>query len=138
MNIPQPKGNCRHGQVAFPAAECGSIPGSLPYEDSCGIFARSERLSATPSGAIPRVVLKGAGRSAEELIWANQKGRGKPLVNDPKLLDRLYRLPVDGPIPFELFELVAAVLVHVLAVDSAARESMVNRMITDEKDGGRR
>lgn len=92
-------------------------------------------LSSEVAKGVPRVVLKGAGRAAEDLIWQNQKGRGIPLVDDPELLDRLYRLPTDSPIPPELFELVAAVLVHVMSVDAAARESILPSGQSDTSGG---
>lgn len=69
---------------------------------------------------LPRVVLKGVGKTAEDVIWESQRRSGPALVKDPRLLDALYRLPVDSDIPPELFELVAIVLVHVAAVDGKA------------------
>lgn len=67
---------------------------------------------------VPRVLLKAAGRSAEELLWRSQRGGGPPLVKNPALLDSLFRLPVDADIPPDLFELIAIILVHVSAVDA--------------------
>jgi type III secretion system FlhB-like substrate exporter len=70
---------------------------------------------------VPQVVLKAAGASAEELLWKVRRGAGTPIVEDAALLDRLYRLPVDGDIPRDLFELVAIVLVHLAAIDAEIR-----------------
>lgn len=72
--------------------------------------------------ALPTVVLKGAGPLAEELLdqrW--RRADAPPLVHHPALLDALYRLPVDGAIGSDLFQAVAAILAHVLAVDARQR-----------------
>jgi len=76
-------------------------------------------------GALPQVVLKGAGPLAEELL-ARRIGlgtRSPPVVKDAALVDALYRLPVDGAIGPELFEAVAALLVHVFAVEAKVRQA---------------
>ena len=76
-----------------------------------------------PGEGLPQVVLKGAGPLAEELL-ARRIGLGSrspPVIKDAALLDALYRLPVDGAIGPELFEAVAALLVHVFAVDARVR-----------------
>ena len=67
---------------------------------------------------VPQVVLKGAGGTAGAILEAAEKQPVKlPVVQDKKLLDRLFRLPVDAPIDPDLFELVAVLLVHIYAVD---------------------
>lgn len=70
-----------------------------------------------PAEGLPQVVLKSVGKSADEVIWESQRRSGPSLVKDPRLLEALYRLPVESDIPPQLFELVAIVLVHVAAVD---------------------
>jgi type III secretion system FlhB-like substrate exporter len=68
---------------------------------------------------VPQVILKAAGRSAEDVIWRAQRGGSGPsIVKDSQLLDSLYRLPIDSDVPAELFELIAILLVHVAALDS--------------------
>jgi type III secretion system FlhB-like substrate exporter len=44
------------------------------------------------------------------------------LVKDPQLLQQLYRLPMDAEIGPELFQLVAALLAHVFAVEQRLKE----------------
>jgi type III secretion system FlhB-like substrate exporter len=83
-----------------------------------GRMRRVVGLGYEPEHGVPRVLLKAAGRSAEEIIWGSQRGGGPPLVKNPALLDSLYRLPVDADIPPDLFELIAIILVHVCAVDA--------------------
>ena len=66
---------------------------------------------------LPKIVLKGQGDAAAEII---KEGRrlGRPIiVKDQKLLEQLYRLPIDANIGEDLFELVAILLVHVYALD---------------------
>ena len=77
----------------------------------------------TPDDGLPQVILKGAGPLAEELL-ARRIGlgtRSPPVVKDEALLEALYRLPVDNAIGPELFEAVAALLVHVFAVEAKVR-----------------
>ena len=71
-----------------------------------------------PDHGVPQVILKAAGRSAEDVIWRAQRGRGPSIVKDSELLKNLYRLPIDSDIPAELFELIAILLVHVAGVDA--------------------
>ena len=68
---------------------------------------------------LPKVILKGSGDLAEEIVEKGEQIKGKPfIVKDPDLVDQLYQLPVDSDIRPELFELVAAVLVHVYSVEA--------------------
>lgn len=79
-------------------------------------------LKYDPEQGLPRVILKGGGKLAEEIIAAGKQKDGPPLVKDDQLLEALYRLPVEGEIGPELFDLVAALLVHVFAIDELAKE----------------
>ncbi|MEE8058577.1 MAG: EscU/YscU/HrcU family type III secretion system export apparatus switch protein [Pseudomonadales bacterium] len=88
-------------------------------------------LKYRPHEGVPTVVLKGAGRTADDVLnEAERLGAGPPVVKDEALLDRLYRLPVDVAIDPDLFELVAILLVHVYAVD----ESVLKGLSTMTKD----
>ena len=49
------------------------------------------------------------------------------IVNNPALLESLFRLPVDADIPPELFEVIAIILVHVAAVDSEVRQAAADK-----------
>lgn len=80
-------------------------------------------LAYSPDKGLPRVVLKGAGRAVDEVIQRRDAMvDGPPVVNDEKLLEQLYRLPVDSEIGPELFQLVAALLVHIYAVEGKLKE----------------
>lgn len=69
-----------------------------------------------PTEGLPRVIVKGMGQSAEAILESAIKEQ-KSIVKDRKLVDQLYRLPIDGEIGRELFQLVAIVLAHVFSVD---------------------
>lgn len=76
-----------------------------------------------PGKGLPRVILKGSGEQAREIFEYGKRLRGPPLVENKKLLEQLYRLPIDAEIGPELYKLVAALLVHVYAVeDKTGRE----------------
>jgi flagellar biosynthesis protein len=69
-----------------------------------------------PGKGLPRVILKGSGDQAREIIDSGKRRNGLPLVKDQNLLEQLYRLPMESEIGPELYELVAALLVHVYAI----------------------
>ncbi|MES9938931.1 MAG: EscU/YscU/HrcU family type III secretion system export apparatus switch protein [Candidatus Thiodiazotropha sp. 6PLUC2] len=71
---------------------------------------------------LPRVILKGSGKLADEIVAAGKSLGSPPLVKDERLIDALYSLPIDGEIGRELFELAAALLVHVFAIDEKSKE----------------
>lgn len=67
---------------------------------------------------VPRVILKGAGITAERVInEAKSLDAGPLIVKNEELLEQLYRLPTDAAITPDLYELVAILLVHVYAID---------------------
>jgi flagellar biosynthesis protein len=66
---------------------------------------------------LPRVILKGQGYVADEIIRRRSISNPQPLVKDEKLAQQLYKLPIDGEITPDLFELVAILLVHVYSVE---------------------
>ena len=68
--------------------------------------------------ALPMVLLKGAGPLADQLLHQARGQEPTPVVQQPTLLDALYRLPVGAAIGPELFQAVATILAHVLAVDA--------------------
>lgn len=78
-------------------------------------------LKCAPEDGVPTVVLRGAGGTADAVLAAGAALKKRPpVVQDEKLLEQLYRLPVDAPIDAALYELVAILLVHVFAVDEMA------------------
>jgi flagellar biosynthesis protein len=70
---------------------------------------------------LPRVVVKGCGEMAERLLRERDWLNGPTVVADPKLAEQLWRLPVDGEIGPELFQLVAILLTHVFAIEEQLR-----------------
>lgn len=66
---------------------------------------------------LPRVILKGHGQLANEILRKRNEVQGPPVVKNERLVKELYRLPIDAQIGPELFELVAALLVHVYAIE---------------------
>ncbi len=80
-------------------------------------------LKYEPQAGVPKVVLKGVGATADQVVEAAEAMTGGPvLVQDEGLLERLYRLPVDAPIDADLFQLVAILLVHVYSVDAEMKD----------------
>jgi type III secretion system FlhB-like substrate exporter len=72
------------------------------------------------TGAAPTVVLKSAGTDAAEIIRAGDRA-DVPVVRDPALVRELYRIPMDAPVSRELFPVMAALIAHVLSVDSVQK-----------------
>jgi len=70
---------------------------------------------------LPKVVVKGCGEAAERILRERDWLRGPEVVKDPQLLEQLYRLPMDGNIGPELFQLVAILLTHVFAIEERLR-----------------
>jgi flagellar biosynthesis protein len=70
---------------------------------------------------LPRVVVKGCGEAAERILRERDWLHGPGVVKDPHLLEQLYRLPMDGTIGPELFQLVAILLTHVFAIEERLR-----------------
>lgn len=81
-------------------------------------------LQYEPDLGLPTVVVKGTGPIADELLKHTLKVEGPRLVRDPALLEQLYRLPIDSAIDPALFQVVAAVLTHVFAVNKKMDETM--------------
>jgi len=78
-------------------------------------------LAYEPGGSLPRVVVKGAGEFAERILRDRDWLRGQAVVRDPQLAEQLFRLPIDGQIGAELFQLVAILLTHVFAIEEKLR-----------------
>lgn len=74
-------------------------------------------LKYTKGEGLPKVIVKGSGKRAEEILSA-RGSEGPIVVKDKKLAEQLYRLPIDAEIGRDLFELVAILLVHVYSLDS--------------------
>jgi len=70
---------------------------------------------------LPKVILKGSGKRAEEIVSV-RKHDGPIVVKDKKLAEQLYRLPIDAEIGKDLFELVAILLVHVYRLEEQLKD----------------
>jgi type III secretion system FlhB-like substrate exporter len=68
-------------------------------------------------GQLPCVVVKGCGEMADRMLRERDWLAGPALVTDAALVEQLYRLPMDGAIGPDLFQLVAQLLSHVFALD---------------------
>jgi flagellar biosynthesis protein len=75
------------------------------------------------AGMAPSVILKGQGKLAEAMLQ-RRSALAKPpaLVQDRKLVEQLYRLPMDAEIGPDLYEVVAILLVHVFSVAQKLQE----------------
>lgn len=72
---------------------------------------------------VPQIVLKGLGPTASNVLKEVDSLERPPLVvRDDKLLEQLFRLPTDSAITPELYELVAAIMVHVFEVNDGLLE----------------
>jgi flagellar biosynthesis protein len=80
-------------------------------------------LQYTAELELPRIVAKGVGPVADEMLKATLHVSGPRLVRDAELLERLYRLSVDATIDPKLFQLVATVLTYVFAINEKIKES---------------
>ena len=82
-------------------------------------------LSYDEEYGLPVVVLKASGPLSDELLTHTLRPSGPRVVRDAALLEQLYRLPVDAAIDPSLFQVVAVLLAHVLAVNERIREQRV-------------
>jgi flagellar biosynthesis protein len=81
-------------------------------------------LAYQPGDELPRVVVKGCGEAAVAILRDRDWLRGPQVVRDPQLAEQLFRLPLEGPIGPELFQLVAILLTHVFAIEEKLRGEM--------------
>ena len=72
---------------------------------------------------LPRVIVKGCGEFADRILRERDWLHGPPVVSDPQLAEQLFRLPVEGQIGPELFELVAILLTHVFSINESLRRT---------------
>lgn len=76
-------------------------------------------LKYEPAEGLPQVILKASGEAAEEVLRRRARMlQAPPVVKNDALLEQLYRLPVEGRIGPELFQVVAILLAHVFAIDA--------------------
>jgi len=70
---------------------------------------------------LPQVVVKASGKTVDDVLRKRSLVSGPPVVKDTRLADQLYRLPIDGQIGPDLFQLVAALLAHVFAIEESLK-----------------
>lgn len=76
-------------------------------------------LGYDPGGPAPVVLLKAAGRDVQPVLDAAQTA-GTTIIRDPRLVDQLYRVPIDSPIGRDLYPVMAALIAHILTTGSQA------------------
>ncbi|MGM0508335.1 MAG: EscU/YscU/HrcU family type III secretion system export apparatus switch protein [Fusobacteriota bacterium] len=65
---------------------------------------------------VPKVIAKGEGRLAEEIIKV-AKENGIYIKEDRNLLEILYKLDISQEIPEELYEIIAEIFIYVYKAD---------------------
>ena len=73
---------------------------------------------------LPRLILKGSGHFAEDIIdKGNNLKKGPLIIQNEALATQLYKMSIDTEIKPELFELVAAVLAHLYTIEEIYKET---------------
>jgi flagellar biosynthesis protein len=85
-------------------------------------FKKVVGLQYEPGEGLPRVILKGSGRVAEEILRLRNSQHGVDIIKNEELVNQLYRLPMDAEITPDLYDVVALVLAHVFSVNEKAKE----------------
>ncbi len=78
---------------------------------------------------VPKVIAKGEGYLAE-LILEIAKNHNIPIKKDSKLVQELYKLEIDKPIPPELYKAVAAVLAWAFNLNQKLKEKFFKNFST--------
>jgi flagellar biosynthesis protein len=84
---------------------------------------------------LPKVILKGSGAIAEEIINKRNSLNSHKVYQDKELVKKLYRLPVDAEITKDLYEIVAIVLAHVFSVNQKLKETTNDRYVFSHTSG---
>ena len=79
-------------------------------------------LAYKPAEGLPKVVVKGRGKIADEIVKSKKLGAGPRVIKNKELVDKLYRLPVDAEISQDTFYLVATVLSHVFSIEEKLKK----------------
>jgi len=80
-------------------------------------------LQYEPGEGLPRVIVKGSGRVAEEILKKRPLYKGPKVFKNQQLVDKLYRLPVDAEISQDTFQLVAILLTHVFSIEEKLKNT---------------
>ncbi len=81
-------------------------------------------LKYEPEKGAPEVVAKGKGYLAELIIKIAEE-KGIPIKEDSKLVQELYKLELNKPIPQELYQAVAAVLAWAFRLNEKLKEKVL-------------
>jgi type III secretion system FlhB-like substrate exporter len=79
-------------------------------------------VSFRAADSVPVAMLKGAGEQAQAVLDGARTGDTVPIVKDSKLVNALYRIPMDTPIGRELFPVMAALIAHVMRIDQVQEQ----------------
>lgn len=79
-------------------------------------------LQYEPGEGLPRVIVKGSGRIAEEILKKRPLHNGPKVFKNQQLVDKLYRLPIDAEISQDTFQLVAILLTHVFSIEEKLKK----------------
>ncbi|AIH04055.1 MULTISPECIES: EscU/YscU/HrcU family type III secretion system export apparatus switch protein [Thermodesulfobacterium] len=81
-------------------------------------------LKYEPGDEAPKVVAKGKGYLAD-LILEIAKNHNIPIKKDSKLVQQLYKIELEKPIPPELYQTVAAVLAWAYNLNQKLKEKFI-------------
>lgn len=85
-------------------------------------FKKVVGIQYEPGEGLPRVIVKGSGRIAEEIVKNAPKQGGPKIFENQQLVDKLYRLPMDAEISRDTFQLVAILLTHVFSIEEKLKK----------------
>lgn len=74
-----------------------------------------------PGEGLPRIIVKGSGKAAEEMLNKRSVLSGPKVFKNKELVDKLFRLPIDAEISEDTFQLVAVLLAHVFSIEEKLR-----------------
>jgi len=80
-------------------------------------------LKYSPGEGLPKVILKGSGKIAEEILNNRNSINSHNVYQNEELAKKLYRLPIDAEITKDTYEIVALVLAHVFAVNQKLKDT---------------
>lgn len=79
--------------------------------------------------ALPKIILKGSGRIADEILQSRNSLNSHKVVEDAELVNQLFKLPIDAEITPDLYEIVAIVLGHVFSINHKLKERNNERYV---------
>ena len=86
-------------------------------------------LQYTPGEGLPKLILKGSGKIAEEILNKRNAINSHKVIEDSELVKKLYRLPIDAEITDDLYDVVAILLAHVFSVNQKLKEGTNDRYV---------